>query len=385
MASVRVAVRVRPLSQREKDRSAKTIIQIDGHTTTLFKKKDICLSGEPSGKLGKSFRFDFSYDSMDITNPNCVTQDKVFEDLGIEVLQAAFEGYNASVFAYGQTGSGKSYTMMGSPSNYGLTPRISGGLFDHIDGESQKGKTSFQMEIRERFPLESHRGGRTDCSVLMRRPLWQLDSSDGYSLSRHKVQSFTQVNQLLLEGNSRRATAFTAMNHVSSRSHAIFTIHFKKAMFDAELPSETVSKVHLIDLAGSERADASTTAGMRLKEGANINRSLVTLGIIISSLADLSVCSGMRKPSFIPYRDSVLTWLLKDSLGGNSKTIMIATISPADVNYSETLSTLRFANRAKNIVNKPTVNEDCNVKIIRELRAEIGCLKALLSVGSLVS
>ncbi|XP_051773446.1 uncharacterized protein kif16bb isoform X4 [Ctenopharyngodon idella] len=185
------------------------------------------------------------------------------------------------------------------------------------------------------------------------------------------------------EGNRRRATASTGMNHVSSRSHAIFTIRFIKAMFDAELPSETVSKVHLVDLAGSERADTTQATGIRLKEGANINRSLVTLGIVISALADLSIGGGIkRKQNFVPYRDSVLTWLLKDSLGGNSKTIMIATISPADVNYSETLNTLRYASRAKNILNKPTVNEDSNVKIIRELRAEIARLKALLSAGN---
>ncbi|XP_039550033.1 kinesin-like protein KIF16B, partial [Pimephales promelas] len=203
------------------------------------------------------------------------------------------------------------------------------------------------------------------------------------ALSRHHVQSYTEVGQLLHKGNRRRATASTGMNHVSSRSHAIFTIRFIKAMSDAELPSETVSKVHLVDLAGSERADATQATGIRLKEGANINRSLVTLGIVISTLADLSIGGGIkRKQNFVPYRDSALTWLLKDSLGGNAKTIMIATISPADVNYSETLNTLRYASRAKNILNKPTVNEDSNVKIIRELRAEIARLRALLSAGN---
>lgn len=140
-----------------------------------------------------------------------------------------------------------------------------------------------------------------------------------------------------------------------------------------------------MDLAGSERADATGATGQRLKEGAHINKSLVTLGSVISALAELPAleAAGHRRAPFIPYRDSVLTWLLKDSLGGNSKTIMIAAISPADCNYGETLSTLRYANRAKNIINKPTVNEDANVKLIRELRDEIAKLRALMFKVSL--
>ncbi|KAJ8794366.1 hypothetical protein J1605_003133 [Eschrichtius robustus] len=190
-------------------------------------------------------------------------------------------------------------------------------------------------------------------------------------------------------GNINRTTAATGMNDVSSRSHAIFTIKFTQAKFDSEMPCETVSKIHLVDLAGSERADATGATGVRLKEGGNINKSLVTLGNVISALADLSQDAAnplvKKKQVFVPYRDSVLTWLLKDSLGGNSKTIMIATISPADVNYGETLSTLRYANRAKNIINKPTINEDANVKLIRELRAEIARLKMLLAQGNQIA
>ncbi|RXN10568.1 kinesin KIF16B isoform X5 [Labeo rohita] len=389
MASVRVAVRVRPLSQREKDLSAKVIIQVDGHKTSVLNMKDNfhCMSGESCGESVKSFPYDFSYDSMDSTSPSFVTQEKIFTDLGTDVLQAAFEGYNACVFAYGQTGSGKSYTMMGNPDDYGLIPRICEGLFHHISGVLQKDKASFHMEVsyfeiynervRDLLPSTETQG----CELRVREH--PKDGPYVEALSRHHVQSYTEVGQLMQEGNRRRATASTGMNHVSSRSHAIFTIHFIKAMFDADLPSETVSKVHLVDLAGSERANATQATGIRLKEGANINKSLVTLGIVISALADLSVGGGLKKKqNFVPYRDSVLTWLLKDSLGGNSKTIMIATISPADVNYSETLNTLRYASRAKNILNKPTVNEDSSVKIIRELRAEIARLKALLSAGN---
>ncbi|XP_055307750.1 kinesin-like protein Klp98A [Sitodiplosis mosellana] len=173
------------------------------------------------------------------------------------------------------------------------------------------------------------------------------------------------------------------MNDTSSRSHAIFTITFVQAIFMNNTPSETVSKIHLVDLAGSERANATEATGDRLKEGAHINKSLVSLGSVISTLAEQATISSQKnntkKRIYIPYRDSILTWLLKDSLGGNSKTIMIAAISPADCNYSETLSTLRYANRAKNIINKPTINEDPNVKLIRELREEIMKLKGMLS------
>uniref|UniRef100_A0A4W5QYR8 Kinesin family member 16B n=1 Tax=Hucho hucho TaxID=62062 RepID=A0A4W5QYR8_9TELE len=200
-------------------------------------------------------------------------------------------------------------------------------------------------------------------------------------LSKHLVQNHHDVEELMEAGNINRTTAATGMNDTSSRSHAIFTINFTQAKFDAEMPRETISKIHLVDLAGSERADATGATG--------VNKSLVTLGNVISALADLSqdgVNTNLKKKQvFVPYRDSVLTWLLKDSLGGNSKTIMIATISPADVNYGETLSALRYADRAKNIINKPTINEDCNVKLIRDLRAEIARLKALLVQGNQIA
>ncbi|CAH1264247.1 KIF16B [Branchiostoma lanceolatum] len=223
-------------------------------------------------------------------------------------------------------------------------------------------------------------------SINLRRWLLPLKRAD---LSKHLVQDYGDIEQLMDRGNSIRTTASTNMNDVSSRSHAIFTIVFTQAKFNREMPSETVSKINLVDLAGSERASATGATGDRLKEGANINKSLVTLGNVISTLADQSIASssghGSKKKFFIPYRDSVLTWLLKDSLGGNSKTIMIATISPAAVNYGETLSTLRYANRAKNIINKPTINEDANVRLIRELQSEITRLKSLLGGDAGVS
>ena len=208
------------------------------------------------------------------------------------------------------------------------------------------------------------------------------------NLSKHLVIDYQEILDLMEAGNDVRTTASTNMNDTSSRSHAIFTITFVNAGFCQGIPHETVSKIHLVDLAGSERADATGATGKRLKEGAHINKSLVTLGSVISALAEASnamTSSGTRnKNVFIPYRDSTLTWLLKDSLGGNSKTIMIAAISPAEVNHSETLSTLRYANRAKNIINKPTVNEDANVKLIRELREEIERMKSMLSLDPVV-
>ncbi|XP_048585705.1 kinesin-like protein KIF16B isoform X2 [Nematostella vectensis] len=208
-------------------------------------------------------------------------------------------------------------------------------------------------------------------------------------LTKQHVSDYDSIEVLIEQGNRLRATAATKMNEMSSRSHAIFTLKFTQARFFADLPSETISKIHLVDLAGSERASASGATGTRLKEGSNINKSLVTLGIVISTLAENSLNSyehtkklAYRKKLFVPYRDSVLTFLLKDSLGGNSKTIMIAAVSPAECNYGETLSTLRYAQRAKNIINKPTVNEDPNVKLIRELRYEIERLKNMLQENS---
>ncbi|XP_043336027.1 kinesin-like protein KIF16B isoform X3 [Cervus canadensis] len=317
----------------------------------------------------------------------------VFKTLGTDVVKSAFEGYNACVFAYGQTGSGKSYTMMGDSGDSGLIPRICEGLFSQINETTRWDEASFRTEVsyleiyNERVrDLLRRKSSKTFNLRVREHPKEGPYVED---LSKHLVQNYGDVEELMDAGNINRTTAATGMNDVSSRSHAIFTIKFTQAKFDSEMPSETVSKIHLVDLAGSERADATGATGVRLKEGGNINKSLVTLGNVISALADLSQDATnplvKKKQVFVPYRDSVLTWLLKDSLGGNSKTIMIATISPADVNYGETLSTLRYANRAKNIINKPTINEDANVKLIRELRAEIARLKTLLAQGNQIA
>ncbi|MFT7807060.1 uncharacterized protein LOC108933606 [Arapaima gigas] len=400
MASVRVAVRVRPMSKREEDLSSKCIIHTEGKKTSISNPKfHKGFSGNSLQKNTKTFSFDFSYDSTNCKSANYVSQEKIFKDLGSDILLAAFQGYNACIFAYGQTGSGKSFTMMGSPEDRGLIPRICEGMFARIarmtlwDEASFCTKVSYLEIYNERI-----------------RDLLRKNSSHAYNLrvrehpkggpyvedlSKHLVQTYSDVEELMEKGKAKRTMATTAMNSVSSRSHTIFTINFTQAnmlllqaKFGAEMPCETVSKIHLVDLAGSERAHVSGSSGVRLKEGGSINKSLTTLGNVISALADHSEKASTnvkKRHVFVHYRDSVLTWLLKDSLGGNSKTIMIATVSPADVNYRETLSTLCYANRAKNIVNKPTVNEDPNVKLLRELRAEVARLKELLAQGTQVS
>ncbi|XP_043272299.1 kinesin-like protein KIF16B isoform X2 [Venturia canescens] len=386
MASVKVAVRVRPFNKRELAMNAKLIVQMDGKRTRIFHSKSPTSGKDIDREKYKDFTFDYSYWSFDASDETYAAQEEVFYDLGTDVIESAFAGYNACVFAYGQTGSGKTFTMMGSPEAQGLIPRICKTLFARMAAGKESG-ASYRTEVSF---LEIHNERVRD--------LLRLDQTQSHSLkvrehpkrgpyvqdlSNHLVYDYSDIQECMVRGNTHRTTASTNMNDVSSRSHAIFTITFVQAGFsEGNMPSETVSKVHLVDLAGSERANATGATGQRLKEGAHINKSLVTLGSVISALAEVSSASGdsnsSRKNVFIPYRDSVLTWLLKDSLGGNSKTIMIAAISPADCNYGETLSTLRYANRAKNIINKPTINEDPNVKLIRELREEILKLKSLI-------
>ncbi|KAF3818448.1 hypothetical protein GH733_011865 [Mirounga leonina] len=198
-------------------------------------------------------------------------------------------------------------------------------------------------------------------------------------LSKLAVTSYKDIESLMSEGNKSRTVAATNMNEESSRSHAVFKITLTHTLYDVKsgTSGEKVGKLSLVDLAGSERATKTGAAGDRLKEGSNINKSLTTLGLVISALADQS--AGKNKNKFVPYRDSVLTWLLKDSLGGNSKTAMVATVSPAADNYDETLSTLRYADRAKNIVNHAVVNEDPNARIIRDLREEVEKLREQLT------
>ncbi|XP_054944260.1 stAR-related lipid transfer protein 9 [Physeter macrocephalus] len=413
MANVRVAVRVRPLSKRETKEGGRIIVEVDGKVAKI---RNLKVDGRPSG-FGDSrekvvaFGFDYCYWSVNPEDPQYASQDVVFQDLGTEVLSGAAKGYNICLFAYGQTGSGKTYTMLGTPASVGLTPRICEGLFVREENcaplpSSCRIKVSFLEIYNERVrDLLTQSDQKKTYNLRVREHPEMGPYVQG--LSQHVVTSYKQVIQLLEEGIANRITAATHVHEASSRSHAIFTIYYTQAILENHLPSEIASKINLVDLAGSERADPSYCKD-RITEGANINKSLVTLGIVISTLAQNSQvfnsCQNLnsaasdgsdsgipsspsrtssgagpsQRQSYIPYRDSVLTWLLKDSLGGNSRTIMVATVSPAHTSYSETMSTLRYASNAKNIINKPRVNEDANVKLIRELREEIGRLKAML-------
>ncbi|CAL4103220.1 unnamed protein product, partial [Meganyctiphanes norvegica] len=344
----------------------------------------ICRNKQP-----KSFAFDHSFDSLSPDSPNFATQETVFESLGHDVINNAFGGYNACIFAYGQTGSGKSYSMMGTSDQKGLIPRLCDTLFDRI-AECPDTHTSHKVEVSymEIYNEKVHdlldpKGSRQTLKVREHNILGPY--VDG--LSQLAVTEYEEIEQLIEEGNKSRTVAATNMNSESSRSHAVFTVVLTQIITDeaSGVSGEKVNKMSLVDLAGSERAVKTGAVGDRLKEGSNINKSLTTLGLVISKLADGTGAKGKgRGDNFIPYRDSVLTWLLKDNLGGNSKTVMVATVSPASDNYEETLSTLRYADRAKRIVNHAVINEDPNAMIIRELRDEVQLLRdQLASLGSM--
>ncbi|XP_041675691.1 kinesin-like protein unc-104 isoform X4 [Drosophila eugracilis] len=380
MSSVKVAVRVRPFNSREIARESKCIIEMAGATTAITNPK---VPPNTSDSV-KRFNFDYSYWSHDHHDADFSTQSMVYKDIGEEMLQHSFDGYNVCIFAYGQTGAGKSYTMMGRQEEQqeGIIPMICKDLFTRIqDTETDDLKYSVEvsyMEIyceRVRDLLNPKNKGNLR---VREHPLLGPYVED---LSKLAVTDYQDIHDLIDEGNKARTVAATNMNETSSRSHAVFTIFFTQRRYDTmtDLTTEKVSKISLVDLAGSERADSTGAKGTRLKEGANINKSLTTLGKVISALAEVaSKKKNTKKADFIPYRDSALTWLLRENLGGNSKTAMIAAISPADINYDETLSTLRYADRAKQIVCKAVVNEDANAKLIRELKEEIQKLRDLL-------
>ncbi|KAL6447849.1 hypothetical protein ACFW04_000152 [Cataglyphis niger] len=378
MSSVKVAVRVRPFNHREISRQAQCIIDMTGSTTSIVNPK-----ATPGSKDAvKSFNYDYSYFSMDPNDDNYSSQLMVYKDIGEEMLEHAFEGYNVCIFAYGQTGAGKSYTMMGKQEDgqEGIIPQICKDLFRKISYTSNE-RLKYSVEVsymeiyceRVRDLLNPKNRGNLR---VREHPLYGPYVED---LSKLAVLSYEDIHDLIDEGNKARTVAATNMNETSSRSHAVFTIFFTQQQQDCAtgLMTEKVSKISLVDLAGSERADSTGAKGTRLKEGANINKSLTTLGKVISALAEIAT-KKKKKADFIPYRDSVLTWLLRENLGGNSKTAMIAAISPADINYDETLSTLRYADRAKQIVCKAVVNEDANARLIRELKEEIQKLRELL-------
>eukprot|EP00911_Craspedida_sp_UC1_P002595 UC1_evm1s1923 len=392
--TVVVAVRVRPMNTREERATASLVrprvIRMNGQQTELLGDSASSLASaktqlerKTTAREDRTFSFDYSLWSADPSDEHFQDQAAVYSKLGVGLLDNAFAGYNACIFAYGQTGSGKTYTMMGTETDPGLIPRICTELFNRAaDASKSEPDVTFKVE----------------CSYLeiynekVRDLLGPGPSRQGLKVREHKimgpyveglrtiaVEDYAGIEDLMRSGNRLRATASTMMNVESSRSHAVFNVHVTQTKFDkmSNLSTEKTSRISLVDLAGSERVSRSGAEGDRLKEGGSINKSLSTLGLVISNLADQA--SGKKgADTFIPYRDSVLTWLLKENLGGNSRSVMVATVSPSADNYGETLSTLRYADTAKRIKTHAVVNEDANAKLIRELREEVERLRSMV-------
>eukprot|EP00041_Stephanoeca_diplocostata_P033306 m.1097984 g.1097984 ORF g.1097984 m.1097984 type:complete len:1156 (-) comp24311_c0_seq31:2505-5972(-) len=365
--NVTVAVRVRPFDAREVARGEKCIVQMEGNTIQLNPKTD--------GGAPRHFTFDNCFWSHSQEDSTFASQENIFDDVGRNVLDNAFNGYNACIFAYGQTGSGKTYTMMGTPQDLGIIPRLCQELFEAAKLRASGSTFQYRVEV-------------SYMEIYNERVRDLLSTSDKYALKvrehqvmgpyveglrRLAVADYASIKGLMDAGNQRRTTATTAMNQTSSRSHAVFTLHLTTLHTD-QAHSEKASRISLVDLAGSERQAKTQATGSRLKEGASINSSLSALGQVFKALVDREK-SAKGKDFFVPYRSSALTWLLKDSLGGNSKTIMVAAISPAADNHDETLSTLRYANYAKQIVNHATINHDPQHAVIQQLRKEVEQLR----------
>ncbi|KAL5366093.1 P-loop containing nucleoside triphosphate hydrolase protein [Aspergillus floccosus] len=370
--NVRVVVRVRNFLPREIERSADCLIEMDpdSQTTKLKAPKvnpvDV---GKPKsqarGKIleDKSFIFDNSFWSHNEQDEHYATQEDVYNCLGEEFLDHNFEGYHTCIFAYGQTGSGKSYTMMGSPDQPGLIPRTCEDLFQRIENVESP-DVSFNVRVSYFEVYNEHVRDllvpRTDPPHYLRIRESPTEGPYVKDLTEVTVRNYSEIMKYMRKGDVSRTVASTKMNDTSSRSHAVFTITLKQIHHDlsTDETTERTARIRLVDLAGSERAKSTEATGQRLREGSNINKSLTTLGRVIAALADPKQSRpGKRKgKDIVPYRDSILTWLLKDSLGGNSKTAMIACISPTD--YEETLSTLRYADQAKHIRTRARVNQD---------------------------
>ncbi|KAH9483011.1 Kinesin-like protein [Psilocybe cubensis] len=371
--NIKVVVRCRPLNSRELARGAKCLIRMQGNQTIIDPPEAGSAQDSKRATERKSmaFSFDKSYWSAGPRDdPGYCSQQTLYDDLGKELLDHGFSGFNACILAYG--------------ADKGIIPLTCSELFERVNNKkADDPNLNFTVEVSY---IEIYNEKVRD--LLNPKNTGNLRVREHPSLgpyvedlSKLVVGSYDEMMTLMDEGNKARTVAATNMNETSSRSHAVFTLllTMKKRDEATNLETEKVSRISLVDLAGSERANSTGATGQRLKEGANINKSLTTLGKVISSLAMASQNEGKKgkkgkAEDFVPYRDSVLTWLLKDSLGGNSKTAMIAAIAPAD--YEETLSTLRYADQAKKIKNKAVVNEDPNAKLVRELKEELEMLKA---------
>ncbi|XP_023029966.2 kinesin family member 3C isoform X2 [Leptinotarsa decemlineata] len=361
--NVKVIVRCRPMNRREIDLNCKCVVNIRNCVVETWDPNE-----GPS--FPKQFTFDSTYDQDSNT-------EVIYNDICYPLTESVLEGYNATIFVYGQTGCGKSFTMEGIKSDDGSQKGIISRAFEHIfeaisvtSGVKYLALVSY-LEIYN----EQIRDLLLPNDKLTSTPLTLKESpNEGVTvpgLTSHAVHNAGECEQFLSIGSKNRVIGATLMNQSSSRSHSIFTISIEQINTTNNNESIRKGKLNLVDLAGSERQTKTGATGERLKEATKINLSLSALGNVISALVD-------GKATHIPYRDSKLTRLLQDSLGGNTRTLMIACISPSHRDYMETLSTLRYANRAKNIHNKPRVNEDPKDTMLRQYQEEIERLKTLL-------
>ncbi|XP_033239085.1 chromosome-associated kinesin KIF4-like [Drosophila pseudoobscura] len=366
-STVAVALRVRPLVKSEVESGCRIALERSANG-----------SPQVSINRGECFTYNHVFDIND-------TQKDLFEACVQGKLKKLLDGYNVTIIAYGQTGSGKTYTM-GTAFNgvldedVGVIPRAVDDIFGHI----AELKEEYQFKVTCSF-VELYQEQFFDLFSPHKREKSTVDLREIQSrivlpgLTELDVKSARDAADYLMRGSAGRAVAATAMNETSSRSHAIFTLTVVSSKLDGG-NAVTTSKFNLVDLAGSERCSKTLTMGDRFKEGVNINKGLLALGNVINALGSGQV-SG-----YIPYRQSKLTHLLKDSLGGNSITLMIACVSPADYNVSETLSTLRYADRALQIKNKPVVNMDPHTAEVNMLKDIIQKLRVeLLGVGKMSS
>ncbi|KAM4612758.1 kinesin-like protein KIF17 [Polymixia lowei] len=361
--SVKVVVRCRPMNDREKALTCRMVVSMEIHHCQCFIRKP-GVTDEPP----KQFTFDGTYFTEQTT-------EQMYNEIAYPLVEGVTEGYNGTIFAYGQTGSGKSFTMQGvsEPAvQRGVIPRAFEHIFESIQcAENTKFLVRasyleiYNEEIRDLLGHDTKQ--RMELKEHPERGVYVRD------LSMHTVHSVRECERIMEQGWRNRSVGYTLMNKDSSRSHSIFTIHLEICSTDVTGEDRLrAGKLNLVDLAGSERQSKTGATGERLREATKINLSLSALGNVISALVD-----GRSK--HIPYRDSKLTRLLQDSLGGNTRTLMVACLSPADNNYEESLSTLRYANRAKSIQNRPRINEDPKDALLREYQEEIKNLRALIS------
>ena len=365
--TVKVVVRVRPLSSQEIRDGNSVAASADPDRGLISLKNPRADDREPP----KNFSFDAVFAAD-------VKQKHIYDVCAASVVESVLQGYNGTIFAYGQTGAGKTFTMEGKadvPELRGIIPHSFQHIFDFVGAASQQ-----QFLVRASY-LEIYNEEIRD--LLSKDPKNHLDLKENIDsgvyvkdLTSFVVKNATEIDHVMQAGKKNRSVGATLMNQTSSRSHSIFTIVVECAESDDRGDHIRVGKLNLVDLAGSERQSKTGATGDRLKEATKINMSLSALGNVISALVD-------GKSTHIPYRDSKLTRLLQNSLGGNAKTVMCANCGPADYNYDETLSTLRYANRAKNIKNKPKINEDPKDAMLREYQEEIKRLKdQLANTGS---